>query len=605
MEENKRTILICRGTGCESSKSPQIQAALEEELQGTDVEIKFTGCHGMCQQGPIVVIEPEDVFYANVKVKDVSKIVEKHIKNGEPVSRYFYQDPATKEKIPTYHEIPFYKRQKRLVLRNCGQIDPECIDDALSAGSYQGLEKALGMQPEKIVKEVKESGLRGRGGGGFPTGLKWQFCQDAEGDVKYVLCNADEGDPGAFMDRSVLEGDPHSVLEGMIIAGIAIGADQGYIYCRAEYPLAIKRLQIAIDQAREYGFLGENILDSGFDFDIDIFHGAGAFVCGEETALITSIEGNRGMPRNRPPYPANEGLYGKPTLLNNVKTYANIPLIIENGHEWFADIGTENSKGTAVFALTGKIANSGLIEVPMGVTLREIIYEIGGGILDGKEFKAVQTGGPSGGCLPASFLDTPVDYDSLIEAGSMMGSGGMVVMDEDTCMVDVARYFLDFTEKESCGKCVPCRLGTKEMLDILEDIVHGRGKPGDIERLEELAWGVKNGSLCGLGQTAPNPVLTTIRYFRDEYEAHIYENACPAKQCKEFITYHITDTCIGCGLCLRNCPVDAISGEPKEQHYIDQDICIKCGVCYEVCPPKFFSVEIRTGEEKVEGEPVA
>jgi len=603
MAKNKQTILLCRGTGCESSKSPALQTAFEEALEGMDVEVKFTGCHGMCQQGPIVVIEPEDIFYSKVKLKDVPVIVEKHIQNNEHVSRLFYQDPATEEKIPTYHEIPFYSRQKRLVLRSCGQINPENMEDSLAAGNYQGLEKALNMDPVEIVTEVKESGLRGRGGGGFSTGLKWQFCQDAEGDPKYVLCNADEGDPGAFMDRSVLEGDPHSVLEGMIIAGFAIGAKQGYIYCRAEYPLAIKRLQIAIDQAREYGFLGENILKSGFDFDIEIFHGAGAFVCGEETALITSIEGNRGMPRSRPPYPANSGLYGKPTLLNNVKTYANIPLIILNGSAWFAEIGTENSKGTAVFALTGKIANSGLIEVPMGITLREIIYEIGGGVLDGKKFKAVQTGGPSGGCLPESFLDTPVDYDSLIEAGSMMGSGGMVVMDEDTCMVDVARYFLDFTEKESCGKCVPCRLGTKQMLNILEDIVEGRGKPGDIETLEELAKGVKSGSLCGLGQTAPNPVLTTIRYFRDEYEAHIFENACPAKQCKEFITFHITDTCIGCGLCRRNCPVEAITGEQKELHVIDQDICIKCGVCYEVCPPKFFSVEIRTGAEESTKEP--
>ena len=459
------------------------------------------------------------------------------------------------------------------------------------------MKKALTeMTPAEIVTAIKDSGLRGRGGGGFSTGRKWQFCQDAQRDAKYVLCNADEGDPGAFMDRSVLEGDPHAVLEGMTIAGIAIGAKQGYIYCRAEYPLAIKRLQIAINQAREQGYLGKAILGSDFDFDIEIFHGAGAFVCGEETALITSIEGNRGMPRSRPPYPAISGLYGKPTLLNNVKTYANVSLIINNGAEWFASIGTESSKGTAVFALTGKIANSGLVEVPMGITLREIIYDIGGGILDGKEFKAVQTGGPSGGCLPASFLDTPVDYDLLIAAGSMMGSGGMVVLDQDTCMVDVARFFLDFTEKESCGKCVPCRLGTKQMLTILEDITEGRGKPEDIDLLEELAVGVKNGSLCGLGQTAPNPVLTTLRYFRDEYEAHIYDRTCPAKQCDEFITYHILDSCIGCGLCLRNCSSDAIIGEPKKKHWIDQELCHKCGVCYEVCPPKFFSIEIRTGE---------
>jgi len=597
MDKDNRQILICRGTGCESAKSPEIQKTLEEQLEGTDVEVKFTGCHGMCQQGPIVIVEPEDTFYAKVKPKDVAKIVDQHINQDKIVDRLVYQDPTSKERISTYHDIPFYSRQKRLVLRNCGKIDPENIEDSLAAGTYKGLMKALDMTPEMIVAEVKDSGLRGRGGGGFSTGMKWGFCQDAEGDPKYVLCNADEGDPGAFMDRSVLEGDPHSVLEGMIIAGLAIGAKQGYIYCRAEYPLAIKRLQIAIDQARERGFLGENILDSGFSFDVEIFHGAGAFVCGEETALITSIEGNRGMPRSRPPYPANSGLYGKPTLLNNVKTYANIPLIITNGSGWFANIGTEKSKGTAVFALTGKIANSGLIEVPMGVTLREVIYDIGGGVLNGKKFKAVQTGGPSGGCLPESFLDTPVDYDSLIEAGSMMGSGGMVVMDEDTCMVDVARYFLDFTEKESCGKCVPCRLGTKQMLTILEDIVEGRGKPGDIERLEEIALGVKLGSLCGLGQTAPNPVLTTIRYFRDEYEAHIHDHSCPAKQCKEFITFHILDSCVGCGLCRKNCPVDAISGEQKELHTIDQDICIQCGVCYEVCPPKVFSVEIRTGEE--------
>jgi NADH:ubiquinone oxidoreductase subunit F (NADH-binding) len=489
----------------------------------------------------------------------------------------------------------------RVVLRNCGHINPEDISDYVNAGGYGGLKKALfELSPEEIVEIVKQSGLRGRGGGGFSTGMKWQFCQQAEGDVKYVLCNADEGDPGAFMDRSVLEGDPHAVLEGMIIAGSAIGARQGYIYCRAEYPLAIKRLQVAIGQAREAGYLGKGIMGSDFEFDIEIFQGAGAFVCGEETALMISIEGNRGMPRVRPPYPAHSGLYGKPTLLNNVKTYANVSQIVDKGADWFAGIGTEKSKGTAVFALTGKIANSGLIEVPMGATPREIIYDIGGGVLHGKKFKAVQTGGPSGGCLPESFLDVPVDYDSLIAAGSMMGSGGMVVMDEDTCMVDVARYFLDFTEKESCGKCVPCRLGTKQMLTILEDIVEGRGRPGDIELLEELSAGVKSGSLCGLGQTAPNPVLSTLRYFRDEYEAHIYENKCPAKTCKHFITYHILDSCVGCQLCRKNCSADAIVGEPKGVHWIDPEKCHKCGVCFEVCPPRVFSVEKRTGNPEIQ-----
>ena len=598
MEATKRTVLICRGTGCESTKSPAIQAELEAGLQGSDVAVKFTGCHGMCQQGPIVIVEPEGLFYANVKTKDVSKIVDSLESEEAPVEKLFYKDPVTKEELPTYHDIPFYSKQKRLVLQNCGRIDPENIDDYLSIGGYQGLKKAIfDLTPDAIVKSVLDSGLRGRGGGGFPTGRKWKFTQGAPGDVKYVLCNADEGDPGAFMDRSVLEGDPHAVLEGMAIAGFAIGAHQGYIYCRAEYPLAIKRLQVAIEQAREKGYLGKGIMGGEFDFDIDIFNGAGAFVCGEETALITSIEGNRGMPRSRPPYPAIKGLYGKPTLLNNVKTYANVRMIINKGADWFASIGTEKSKGTAVFALTGKIANSGLVEVPMGVTLREIIYDIGGGMLDpNKKFKAVQTGGPSGGCIPESFLDTPVDYDSLIAAGSMMGSGGMVVMDEDTCMVDVARYFLDFTEKESCGKCVPCRLGTKQMHEILVDIVEGRGKPGDIELLEDLAVGIKAGSLCGLGQTAPNPVLTTLRYFRHEYEAHIHHNTCPAKQCKEFISYHILDSCIGCGLCRRNCSTNAIIGEQKGLHVIDQSLCHKCGVCYEVCPPKFFSVEIRTGE---------
>ncbi len=599
MGAEKRTLLVCRGTGCESNKSPAIQAALTGELGASDVEVKFTGCHGMCQQGPIVIVEPEGTFYSHVKEKDAPTIADSLLHTSQPVEKLYYKDPATDQQISSYHDIPFYSKQTRLVLRNCGHINPEEISDYVDAGGYQGLEKALfELAPEEIVDSVKRSGLRGRGGGGFSTGTKWQFCQQADGDVKYVVCNADEGDPGAFMDRSVLEGDPHAVLEGMTIAARAIGARQGYIYCRAEYPLAIKRLQVAIAQARERGYLGEDILGSGFDFDIEIFQGAGAFVCGEETALMISIEGNRGMPRIRPPYPAQSGHYGKPTLLNNVKTYANISLIVRNGADWFAGIGTEKSKGTAVFALTGKIANSGLIEVPMGATPRQIIYEIGGGILNGKKFKAVQTGGPSGGCLPESFLDVPVDYDSLIEAGSMMGSGGMVVLDEDTCMVDVARYFLDFTEKESCGKCVPCRLGTKQMLTILQDIVEGRGRPEDIETLEALGKSIKVGSLCGLGQTAPNPVLSTLRYFRDEYEAHVFENRCPAKSCKQFISYHILDTCVGCQLCAKNCSSDAIIGGHKEQHWIDQEKCHKCGVCYEVCPPKVFSIEIRTGESE-------
>ena len=544
MKTGKRTVFICRGTGCESSKSPEIEKALSAGLKGTGVQVKHTGCHGMCQQGPIVIVEPEGLFYANVSTDDVSEILGS-LKNGnKPIKRLSYLDPTTNTHIYTYHKIPFYKKQKRLVLQNCGRINPEEISDYLDAGGYQGLKKALfEMTPDEIVDYVKGSGLRGRGGGGFTTGIKWLFCREAKGEEKFVLCNADEGDPGAFMDRSVLEGDPHAVLEGMIIAGIAIGAKQGFVYCRAEYPLAIKRLRIALQQARKKGYLGQGILGSQFNFDIEIFEGAGAFVCGEETALITSIEGKRGMPRSRPPYPAQSGLYGEPTLLNNVKTYANVPLIIKNGVAWFTGIGTEKSKGTAVFALTGKIANSGLVEVPMGVTLREVIFDIGGGVLHGKRFKAVQTGGPSGGCLPASYLDSPVDYDSLVEAGSIMGSGGMVVLDEDTCMVDVARYFLDFTERESCGKCVPCRLGTKQMLTLLEDITEGRGRPGDIELLEELAHGVKEGSLCGLGQSAPNPVLTTIRYFREEYEQHIYHKHCAAGVCTELISSPCQNAC--------------------------------------------------------------
>jgi NADH-quinone oxidoreductase subunit F len=545
--DGHRKVLVCQGTGCTSSRSEEIRRALEHEVNQaglSNIEVDFTGCHGFCQQGPIVVVEPEGIFYAHVKVEDAVEIVRSHLKEAKPVKRLFYRDPVTNEAIPTYQEINFYKKQTRLILRNCGHINPERIDDYIATGGYQALRKALlQMTPEEVIGEVKKSGLRGRGGAGFPTGAKWEFCRKSPGKQKYMICNADEGDPGAFMDRSTLEGDPHTVIEGLIIAAYAIGAGGGYIYCRAEYPLAIKRLRIAIKQAEERGFLGKNILGSGFDFIAHIKEGAGAFVCGEETALMASIEGRRGMPRSRPPFPAQSGLWGKPTNINNVKSLASIPVIISKGADWYAGIGTEKSKGTVVFALTGKIANAGLAEIPMGITLRELIFEIGGGILGGKPFKAVQTGGPSGGCLPASLLDSPVDYESLAAAGSIMGSGGMVVMDEDTCMVDMARFFLSFTQLESCGKCIPCRWGTKQMLDILEDITNGRGRPGDIELLQELAESVKAGSLCGLGQTAPNPVLTSIRYFRNEYEDHIKRHHCSAAVCKGLVKAPCSHTC--------------------------------------------------------------
>ncbi|MDY6893457.1 MAG: NADH-quinone oxidoreductase subunit NuoF [Chloroflexota bacterium] len=541
------SVLVCQGTGCASSKSEQIRTALEGEVRRAElanIKVDFTGCHGFCQQGPIVVIEPEGIFYAHVTVDDVSEIVHSHLVKGKPVERLFYRDPVTGEAVAHYGEIRFYKNQKRLILRNCGRINPEKIDDYIAAGGYKALRKVLSeMSPELVIDEVRRSGLRGRGGAGFPTAQKWEFCRKAPGGEKYMICNADEGDPGAFMDRSTMEGDPHTVIEGMIIAAYAIGAHEGYIYCRAEYPLAIKRLRIALEQAEQRGFLGENILGSGFSFVLHIKEGAGAFVCGEETALMASIEGSRGMPRSRPPFPAQSGLWGKPTNINNVKSLASIPVIINEGAEWYADIGAGKSRGTAVFALTGKIANSGLVEVPMGITLRELIFDIGGGVPNGKRFKAVQTGGPSGGCLPASFLDSPIDYETLAAAGSIMGSGGVVVLDEDTCMVDMAKYFLSFTQLESCGKCIPCRWGTKQMLDILEDITNGRGRPGDIDLLVELGEAVKAGSLCGLGQTAPNPVLSTIRYFRDEYESHIKKLHCPAAVCKGLVKAPCSHTC--------------------------------------------------------------
>jgi NADH-quinone oxidoreductase subunit F len=545
--DNQKTILVCHGTGCVSGKAFEIREALEKEvdrLKLKDVAVDFTGCHGFCQQGPIAVVEPEGIFYTKVTVDDVPEIVQSHLRDGKPVARLFYHDPVTDEAIPYHKDITFYKQQTRLILRNCGVINPERIEDYIEKGGYDSLRKVLEeMTPEQVIDEVKRSGLRGRGGAGFSTGQKWEFCYKAKSDQKYMICNADEGDPGAFMDRSTMEGDPHTVIEGMVIAAYAIGASEGYIYIRAEYPLAVKRVRLAIKQAEDKGFLGDKILGSKFSFHLHVKEGAGAFVCGEETALMASIEGKRGMPRPRPPFPAQSGLWGKPSNINNVKSLASIPVIIAKGADWYSQIGTEKSKGTVVFALTGKIANSGLVEVPMGFPLQKIIYEIGGGIPNGKKFKAVQTGGPSGGCLPASLINQPVDYETLAEAGSIMGSGGMVVMDEDTCMVDVARYFLSFTQDESCGKCVPCRLGTKQMLDILNDITHGRGKMEDIDLLLTLSEQVKAGSLCGLGQTAPNPVLTTLRYFREEYEEHIKNKHCRAAVCEGIVSAPCTHTC--------------------------------------------------------------
>jgi NADH:ubiquinone oxidoreductase subunit F (NADH-binding)/(2Fe-2S) ferredoxin/ferredoxin len=607
---NQHTIFICQGTGCVSGKSVEITEALEKavaELGLEGIKVDFTGCHGFCEQGPVAFVEPEDIFYTHVSVADVPEIAESHLRDGKPVERLFYRDPVTGEAVPHFKDIKFYSKQQRIILRNCGRINPERIEDYIAVGGYQSLPKVLNeMTPEQVIDEIKRSGLRGRGGAGFPTGTKWEFCHNASGDQKYMICNADEGDPGAFMDRSTMEGDPHTVLEGMTIAAYAIGASEGYIYIRAEYPLAVKRVRIAIKQAEEKGFLGENILGSGFSFHIHVKEGAGAFVCGEETALLASIEGKRGMPRSRPPYPANSGLWGKPTTINNVKSLATVPVIIARGADWYSQTGTEKSKGTCVFALTGKIANSGLIEVPMGIPLREIIYEIGGGIPGNKKFKAVQTGGPSGGCLPEAYLDKSVDYESLAEAGSMMGSGGMVVMDEETCMIDVARYFLSFTQAESCGKCVPCRVGTKQMLDILERICQGEGRPEDIDLLRELGEQIKAGALCGLGNTAPNPVLTTLRYFRDEYEAHINEKRCPALSCVNLISFYILpDKCQGCGICLRECPAEAIIGGKRMVHVIDQEKCIKCGTCLDVCPSRFSAVVKVSGEEiEVPSEPV-
>jgi NADH:ubiquinone oxidoreductase subunit F (NADH-binding)/(2Fe-2S) ferredoxin/Pyruvate/2-oxoacid:ferredoxin oxidoreductase delta subunit len=589
MKQYRLHLLICAGTGCVANRSLDIKEELEREIEKQElrdeVAVYTTGCQGFCERGPIVIVQPGNIFYQRVKKEDIPHLVEEHLLKGRPVKSLMYIPSPEEPPIPKMMDIGFFKHQRLIVLKNRGRLDPENIEEYIGFDGYRALEKALSkMTPEEITREIKASGLRGRGGAGFPTGLKWELCRRSPGEIKYIICNGDEGDPGAFMDRSVLEADPHAVIEGMIIGARAIGAHKGFIYVRKEYPLAVKRLKVALNQAKEYGILGKNILGTGFDFSIDVVQGAGAFVCGEETALLASIEGKVGRPRPRPPYPVEKGLWGKPTNINNVETWANVPSIILRSAKWFSSIGTKTSKGTKIFSLVGKINNTGLVEVPMGITLREIIFDIGGGIKDDEGFKGVQLGGPSGGIIPEEYLDTPVDYESLIEAGAIMGSGGMVVLSENDCMVDTARYFLNFTQEESCGKCTFCRVGTKRMLEILDKIIAGEAREEDLETLIDLSEKIKQNSLCGLGKTAPNPVLTTLRYFMDEYKAHILESRCPAKVCINLIKYEITDKCIGCTKCARECPTEAIIGEVKKLHKIVQDKCVKCGICKEVCP---------------------
>lgn len=592
--KKERQVLICRGTGCESQRAKDLYSVLNNEVKknGLDdkVEVKFTGCHGFCQQGPTVIIEPEGTFYCHVQPEDAADIVEMDLKNGNMVERLLFVDPKSKKQVPKYIDIAYFSPQERIVLRNCGFINPEDIEDYILIGGYEGIKKALKMTPEKVIEEVKASGLRGRGGAGFPTGVKWEFCYKSPGNQKYLICNADEGDPGAFMDRGVLEGDPHSVLEGMMIAAYAIGATKGYVYVRAEYPMAYERVIIAIKQATERGYLGKNIFGSGLDFEIKVKLGAGAFVCGEETALMASIEGRRGMPRPRPPFPAVSGLFGKPTNINNVETFANLPVILSKGSSWFAGFGTDSSKGTKVFALAGKIANSGLIEIPMGTPLSEVINEIGGGIPNKRKFKAAQTGGPSGGSIPAAQSDIPIDYEHLAKVGSIMGSGGLIITDDTTCMVDMAKFFLTFTQRESCGKCVPCRLGTKKMLEILTAITKGQANMDDLAQLEDMAKNIIAGSLCGLGQTAPNPVLSTLRYFREEYEAHIIKKECPARVCVDLIKFQVNEeNCKKCGECFKACPAGAVTWEKKKTASIDIEKCIKCRSCILAC--RFHAID--------------